>query len=133
MAFECEWLDEDARKKNNVNVTNWVVDKDREISLWIEGKHWQIRADGDYSETVKLRIKNQGFTFELMPDDNFRHYVAGAVHNYEWNNVIEYWPKDLRGYSYDELINIIKEGLTVEGGGGFDNQEYPNFIVTFNF
>jgi hypothetical protein len=134
MTFITEWLDEEARTKSGVNVTNWVIDYERDIALWIEGKHWQIRAEGDYSETIMLRIKDKKFRFELMPNDNFRSYNKDVdLHVYKWDSVIEYWPKDLHGFSYDELISIIKEALTVEGGGGLDNEEHPNFTVQFNF
>lgn len=134
MPFVTEWLDEDARIKNGVNVTNWVVDNERDMALWIEGKHWQVRADGDYSETVMLKITDSKFRFELMPHDSFRSYKNdGNAHIYIWDSVLDYWPKDLNGYTYDDVITIVKEALMIEGGGGLDNKEHPNFIVQFDF
>lgn len=119
MGFELEWLDEDARKANNVNVTNWVVDKERDIQVWILGKHWQMRAEGIYSETILMRIKGQIFNFEILPGKNFRHYIQGEVHEYLWERVLGYQPIGLYGYSYDEIISIIKEALIYRGGGIF--------------
>jgi hypothetical protein len=134
MTFVTEWLDEEARTKNGVNVTNWVVDHERNAALWIEGKHWQVRADGDYSETVMLKIGESKFRFELMPSDSFRSYKNdGNIHIYIWDRVIDYWPKDLGGYTYNDLMAIVKEALMVKGGGFLDNQEHPNYSVQFNF
>lgn len=133
MAFAIEWLDEEQRKKEGANVTNWVADREKEIFLWSVGKHWQIRADGDYSETIMLRIQGKQFRFELMPSADFRNYVSGQKHKYIWERVIEYWPQDLNGYSYDEVINVLKEALIIKGGGALDNKENPDFTVIFNF
>lgn len=133
MGFELEWLDEEARRANNVNVTNWLVDKERDIQFWIQGKGWQIRAEGDYSERIMLRIAGKKFRFELMPNDNFRNYVKGEMHEYIWEKVLSYEPRDLHGYSYSAIISIIKEALLVEGGGALDNKDYPNYVVKFDF
>lgn len=133
MAFELEWLDEAARRSNNVNVTNWLVDKERDIQFWIQGKGWQIRAEGDYSERIMLRIEGQQFIFELLPNDNFRHYVQGKMHQYIWEEVLDYEPKNLHGYSYAAIISIIKEALWAEGGGWHSNEKHPNYLVKFNF
>ena len=133
MVFEVEWLCEEARSKNHVKVTNWLIDKERDIQFWIQGKGWQIRADGDYSESIMLRIKGNQFRFEILPNSNFRHYIDGEVHQYIWEKILSYEPKNLHGYSYDMIIEIIKEALKYEGGGALDNKDYPNYIVKFNF
>lgn len=133
MSFEREWLDEEARKINNVNVTNWIVDKKRNIQLWIHSKGWQIRAEGDYSERIMLRIEDKLFRFELLPNANFRHYIEGETHQYIWEEVLSYEPKSLHGYSYDAVISIIKEALIYRGGGDFLNHKHSNYIVKFNF
>ena len=103
-----------------------------EIQFWIQGKGWQIRAEGDYSERIMLRIEGKQFRFELLPNDNFRHYVKSEVHQYIWEKVLSYEPKDLYGYSYNALIEIIKKALIVEGGW-HSNEKHPNYIVKFNF
>ena len=133
MGFELEWLDEQARKEQDVNVTNWLIDKERDIQVWIQGKGWQIRAEGDYSESIMLRIEGKQYRFELLPNANFRHYIKGEIHQYIWEKVLSYEPKNLHGYSYNSLIEIIKDALIVEGGGWHSNEKYPNYIVKFNF
>jgi hypothetical protein len=133
MGFELERLNEEARNVQGIDRMNWLVDKERDIQFWREGKHWQNRAEGDYSETILLRIKGQNFRFELLPSKNFSHYIQGEVHEYIWERVLGYQPINLHGHVYDEIISIIKEALTVDGGGDFFNQKYPNFVVKFNF
>ena len=133
MSFEVEWLDEEARRTNNVKVTNWLVDKERDIQFWIQGKGWQIRAEGDYSERIMLRIAGKQFRFELMPNDNFRHYVKDEMHEYIWEKMLSYEPRDLHGSSCGAIISIIKEALLVEGGCALDNKDYPNYVVKFDF
>ncbi len=133
MSFELEWLDEEARRTNNVNVTNWLVDKERDIQFWIQGKGWQIRAEGDYSERIMLRIAGKQFRFELMPNDNFRHYVKDEMHEYIWEKMLSYEPRDLHGSSCGAIISIIKEALVVGGGGWHSNEVHPDYMVKFNF
>jgi hypothetical protein len=133
MTFVTEWLDEAAREKAGVPVTNWVVDVGRDIQMWIPGKHWQLRAEGDYSETVVLRIHGKEIIFEMMPAGNFRTYVKGRPHEYVWERVISCSPHEMHGLPRQEVMAILKEALTAEGGGGHSNQRHPDFSVSFQF
>lgn len=134
MNFKLEWLDEEARKQNDINRNSWVVDKERDIAMWTIGKHWQQRAEGDYSETVMLKVQDKTYQFDLMPGKNFRHYIEGEVHEYIWEEIIRYFPDDLNGNNPDEIIEILKEALKVYGGGWYENNKYhPEFTVSFNF
>ena len=133
MTFLTQWLDDNTRRASGANVSNWVVDVDRDIQMWIPGKHWQVRAEGDYSETVVLRIGGKKIVFEMMPADDFRTYVEGRPHEYVWERIISYTPPDMCGLRYGEVVSILKEALTAEGGGGHNNRRHPDFKVLFKF
>ncbi|WP_139826217.1 hypothetical protein [Derxia lacustris] len=119
MAFVTEWLDENDRQNEGINVTNWVVDRERDIALWIRGKHWQVRAEGDWSETVILRIKGEKLVFEMMPASNFRSYIEGTVHDYVWEKIISYSPNHPFEMPHDEVIKTLKAALIVRGDGAY--------------
>jgi hypothetical protein len=71
MAFILEWLDEPARRANGVDVTHWVVDRERGLALWGKVKHWQQHAEGDVSETYRLRIGDKQLLVTLLPASDF--------------------------------------------------------------
>lgn len=78
VAFINEWLDQAAREKYEVNGTNWVVDAARNIQLWAIAKHWQVGAEGNYSEMFVLRINGKKIVFKIMPAANFRASAQGG-------------------------------------------------------
>jgi hypothetical protein len=133
MSFELKWLTDHERTLHKVEVTNWVVDEKRDIAMWTKGKHWQVRAEGDCSESVFLRIAGREFYFELQPSPSFRTYESEGVHHYVWDRLLSYYPNDMNGMKYAEVIAILKEALSVEGGGSHSNIRHPHFDVSFNF
>ena len=140
MSFEVEWLDEEARKVNYVDSSFWLVDKERDIQFWLSLKGWQLRAEGDRSQDFKLRIDGKKFEFKLMPDPRFGHFVEGEIHQYVWDRVVSYRPKDLHGYAYGTVISIIREALRVEGALWYSSDELlrsikkvTGFVIKFNF
>lgn len=133
MSFQLKWLTDQERTQHKVDVTNWVVDENRDIAMWTKGKHWQVREEGDYSESVFLRIGEREFYFELQPSPSFRTYGSEGAHHYVWDRLLSHYPKDMHGMKYSEVIAILKEALSVEGGGGHSNVRHPHFDVSFNF
>jgi hypothetical protein len=133
MAFAIEWLDEAAREKSGANVSNWLVDTDRDIAMWFIGKHWQERAEGDISEIISLRIGDKKIIFHLMPAAGFHTFTEGQVHEYVWDRILSCDPIDMHGLPFDDVVAILKDGLAIRGGGWHINQRHPDFKVLFKF
>lgn len=133
MVFVLEWLDERARQENGVDVTHWVVDRERDLALWGKVKHWQQHAEGDASESFRLRIAEKLFLVALLPAPDFWVIEGKVYHEYTWERFMWCDPSDFHGMSPQQVVAIIKEALTVLGGGWYSNQKCPNFAVKFNF
>jgi hypothetical protein len=133
MAFKLEWLDEEARNRLKLDVSNWAVDHERDMALWSKLKHWQQRAEGDYTEDFFLRIGRDLFVFHLMPAEDFWDTRGKTHHEYVWNQIISYEPSNLHNMAYSTVIVLLKEALAAYGGSWYPNQNCLSFSVSFKF
>ena len=123
MAFVVEHLTEQDRLRYNTDpdmldlskipLESWITDQERGISIWggMASTHWMAMAEGDSRWRFNLRYQQKIFWFLIWPSkgsvkDNENPYIV------RWESIDSAFPKDLHGCSYEELILILKDGLT---------------------
>lgn len=136
--FEFITMDEEILKRPIPNTYPCVIDKSANIIIWRRPIHWTEMEMGYYYERLYITENyiNIAF-FELscdakhLPNGN-KHITLGDEVIYNWS-IISFEEYSTCTYRYSELLEILKEGLTIYGQGIQINQSHPNFTVTFNF
>ena len=59
------------------------------------------------------------------------HFKVGDKTIYNWS-IISFERLHACAYQDDELLEILKDGLSAYGGGVY-NKSHPDFAITFNF
>lgn len=123
MAFEVEMLTAEDRLRYNTDpemmdlslipLKSWITDQERGISIWggMASTHWMAMAESDDRWRINLRYQQKIFWFLIWPG-------TGSKQNSEnpyivrWESIDSSFPRDLHGYSYERLVEVLKEALT---------------------
>ena len=145
MAFVVERLTERDRLRYNTDpemldlskipLESWITDQERGISIWggMASTHWMAMAEGDSRWRFNLRYQQKIFWFLIWPSSK------GSTKNYEnpyvicWDFIDAAFPKDLHGYSYEQLLDVLKEALTAFSEINRRKYVEGQIIVEFDF
>ena len=92
---------------------------------------------GFYYERFYIAKDYTKIAFFILSYDSIRlpngseHFKAGDKTIYNWS-IISFERLHACAYQDDELLEILKDGLSVYGGGVY-NKSHPDFSVTFDF
>ncbi len=143
MAFVVEHLTEQDRLRYNTDpemmdlsqipIESWIIDKERDISIWggLNASHWMAMAEGDCRWRFNLRYQQKIFWFLVWPSSK------GSTKNHEspyvicWDSIDKAFPKDLHGYPYEKLIEVLKDALT--GFSKIEKGKYVEGLVVVEF
>ena len=134
--FEFMKMTEEMKKKLDSDAYLCVIDKSANIIIWQGYVHWTER-DGILLWTFlycKGLCEDCFFILscdkEYLPNGN-EHITPGDEAIYNWS-IISFERLHACAYQDDELLEMLKDGLSVYGGGVY-NKSHPDFAVTFDF
>lgn len=132
MAFIFEEVTEAQRLKYVVKTHLWAIDKERDISVWggLQGG-WQAYEYGVEKHVYTLRIKEKFIEFTLLEGQGSMK-VAENPYIIVWDGIQSVFPEDMYGYKKSEIIALLKEGLSVYGGG-YGNKFYKILLFSLIF
>ena len=152
MAFKCEKIDPTLREKfykeeigmrktdpekYSFLVTgidkkdNWIRDYERNIISWFSPS-MMAKRDGDYSERVWIKflnLKGDNISFLWMESSNTVHSDDRVIYN--WSKILDY--RICNDMDFGSSVLILKDILICFGGGKWNNEHFPNFLVAFDF
>jgi len=138
MAFEVENLTEQDRLRYNTDpemmdlskipLKRWITDKERDISIWggMASSHWMAMAEGDSRWRINLRYQQKIFWFLVWPDKGSVKFLENP-YIVRWKSIDAAFPKDLHGYSYEQLVEVLKDALT--GFSKIEKGKYAEGVV----
>ena len=135
--FELIEMTEEMKKKLDSDTRLCVINKMSNIIIWSEAAHWTEIEMGFYYERFYIAKDYTKIAFFILSYDvtylpnGSEHFKAGDKAIYNWS-IISFERLHACAYQDDELLEMLKDGLSVYGGGVY-NKSHPDFAVTFNF
>lgn len=133
MSFIHEEIDDNIRQNIGANVASWVADHAREVYLFSKPVHWQIRAEGDTYQYFTLQVGSSKFAVKLLPARDFFEYHGKHQHEFKWEQLLECRDIASGKAATPQVIELLKEALSLYGGGWHSIRENSDFSVSFSF
>ena len=135
--FEFIEMTEEMKKKLDSDAHLCAIDEINNIIIWGEDVHWTEREMGFYYEPFYIAKDYTKIAFFILSCDKLylpngnEHITPGDKVIYNWS-IISFKRINTCTYKDEELLEILKDGLSVYGMGA-QNKSHPDFSVTFDF